>query len=666
MFVVSVRERGKEEHKFTFRKTQIVIGRLRANDIILPKRNISKRHARLELTDDGRVMLLDNGSTNGSYLNGKKVLEPTVVGPDDKMFMGDYIIQIELAEDKSAIEEAGIATDHTVDSSLDPVSHEKETVADIPADMLKEELAKMQSAAEEDESPETVVLDPTLVPTEPPPDLEVLTPATEESPTEDPLLQDEEEEAGDTMRLREAGQLEEMVPEEPIEELIDIPLMEEEEEEPVQEEILEIPIEIESEPTPAPAPLPEPEPVVQPPAPPEPEPVVQPPAPPEPEPPIAAVKPPAKTVSAPAEAYAPSLSRLETGVSVRLNANYDRLARQFADWCAGPGKGAGRDAVLQAVKKLVQSALGDVAAQTDLDEVVGQVAAELGYLGAVAPLLADPKVGEVFVATSGQLTAYDWRGEVAQTGASLSCPAANRQVAAKILAAAGAPDDAGYAQARLADGSLGKVFASPFASNEPILRFVRPFQTTMSLAKLKDTGVAANEHVAVLNRAVAQGRSVLVVGPRTQPLSLVLHSLTSAIPPDARIAASGDRFAPGSKLDGVSLFDADALHDPEFSNAFAAMGFERMIVEDAGGELLFAIFEMAAAMQIPFLASARMLDKANLAASIGATDLEGQEVVEVLLRSTGAVIVSMGPQKIEGLYLYTLKDGKIQLAPFSN
>jgi pSer/pThr/pTyr-binding forkhead associated (FHA) protein len=105
MFVVSVRERGKEEHRFTFRKDHVTIGRLRANDVILPKRNISKRHAQLSVGQGGQVTLQDFGSTNGCYVNGTRVEGTVPVGPEDKLFMGDYILQVLIEEDRSVLDD---------------------------------------------------------------------------------------------------------------------------------------------------------------------------------------------------------------------------------------------------------------------------------------------------------------------------------------------------------------------------------------------------------------------------------------------------------------------------------------------------------------------------------------------------------------------------------
>ena len=45
MFSVTIREKSGQVYTFHFDKPEIMIGRVKGNDVILPKQNISKRHA---------------------------------------------------------------------------------------------------------------------------------------------------------------------------------------------------------------------------------------------------------------------------------------------------------------------------------------------------------------------------------------------------------------------------------------------------------------------------------------------------------------------------------------------------------------------------------------------------------------------------------------------
>jgi hypothetical protein len=103
MLVISVRERGKDEHPFTFDKNEVVIGRLQENDICLRKKNISKRHSVIRVTKDG-VFIADAGSTNGTFINGKRITEASLVKDDDRVVLGDYILKIKVEAKTSAVE----------------------------------------------------------------------------------------------------------------------------------------------------------------------------------------------------------------------------------------------------------------------------------------------------------------------------------------------------------------------------------------------------------------------------------------------------------------------------------------------------------------------------------------------------------------------------------
>src|SRR3954453_8219803 len=61
---------------------------------MLPKGNVSKHHARL-LFRDGRFIVTDLKSTNGTYVNGRKIAQATIVREGDKIYIGDFVIRLE-------------------------------------------------------------------------------------------------------------------------------------------------------------------------------------------------------------------------------------------------------------------------------------------------------------------------------------------------------------------------------------------------------------------------------------------------------------------------------------------------------------------------------------------------------------------------------------------
>src|SRR5512141_1675009 len=95
MVNLTLTEKGGPTNELSFDKDEVTVGRVRGNDIVLPKGNVSKHHCRLVIQGD-EVVLEDLRSTNGTYVNGRKIAEPTPVSTTDKIFVGDFIIRLNL------------------------------------------------------------------------------------------------------------------------------------------------------------------------------------------------------------------------------------------------------------------------------------------------------------------------------------------------------------------------------------------------------------------------------------------------------------------------------------------------------------------------------------------------------------------------------------------
>src|SRR5689334_223284 len=95
MFSVIISEKGGAERRESFDKNEINVGRVQGNDLMLPKGNVSKHHARL-LFRDGRFIVTDLKSTNGTYVNGRKITQATIVREGDKIYIGDFVIRLDL------------------------------------------------------------------------------------------------------------------------------------------------------------------------------------------------------------------------------------------------------------------------------------------------------------------------------------------------------------------------------------------------------------------------------------------------------------------------------------------------------------------------------------------------------------------------------------------
>ncbi|EYF03176.1 ATPase, T2SS/T4P/T4SS family [Chondromyces apiculatus] len=102
MFSVIISEKGGAERREVFDRTEINVGRVQGNELMLPKGNVSKRHARL-LYRDGRFIITDLKSTNGTYVNGRKIAQATIVREGDKIYIGDFVLRVEAVSAEAAV-----------------------------------------------------------------------------------------------------------------------------------------------------------------------------------------------------------------------------------------------------------------------------------------------------------------------------------------------------------------------------------------------------------------------------------------------------------------------------------------------------------------------------------------------------------------------------------
>ncbi len=106
MFTVVISEKGGPQQRLEFDQNEVSIGRIQGNDVMLPKGNVSKRHARI-IVKDAKYIIVDLNSTNGTYVNGRKIQSPQVVKSADKVYIGDFILALDgLGEPEEVIVDA--------------------------------------------------------------------------------------------------------------------------------------------------------------------------------------------------------------------------------------------------------------------------------------------------------------------------------------------------------------------------------------------------------------------------------------------------------------------------------------------------------------------------------------------------------------------------------
>jgi len=173
MISVSLSEKGGEAKQLQFDKSEVKIGRVQGNDVVLPKGNVSKRHCVIRI-EAGRFLAEDTKSTNGTYINGRKIAEPIQIFQGDKIYIGDFIIRVENAPSSDAA-----SLDHEPGSLRSALSGPRKPT--VPP-----------SEPEPSQSP---TLDPFSAPPLPPPPPSLPTHSPEAPPpATDILLDDEDDE----------------------------------------------------------------------------------------------------------------------------------------------------------------------------------------------------------------------------------------------------------------------------------------------------------------------------------------------------------------------------------------------------------------------------------------------------------------------------------------
>jgi len=99
---VSIAKAGEDVSRCPeFTKPELTIGRRPTNDVILPDDGVSGTHARLLVT--GRTLtLVDQGSTNGTFVAGDRLEGPRTVGAHDEVLISDYRLTFSLVDESLA------------------------------------------------------------------------------------------------------------------------------------------------------------------------------------------------------------------------------------------------------------------------------------------------------------------------------------------------------------------------------------------------------------------------------------------------------------------------------------------------------------------------------------------------------------------------------------
>jgi len=95
MFVITVGRIGKSgKQTGTLASREVSIGRAEGNDLVLEDERVSRLHCRL-VSVEGGALVMDEGSSNGTWLNGEPLAHPTFLTFDDELVIGPYVLRVQ-------------------------------------------------------------------------------------------------------------------------------------------------------------------------------------------------------------------------------------------------------------------------------------------------------------------------------------------------------------------------------------------------------------------------------------------------------------------------------------------------------------------------------------------------------------------------------------------
>lgn len=89
---VLIRRPGHPERRVSLARGILALGRAEDNDLVLPDVGVSRRHARLHVTDDA-VLVEDMGSGNGTWFRGQRVARQ-VLGDGDEVTIDPFTLRL--------------------------------------------------------------------------------------------------------------------------------------------------------------------------------------------------------------------------------------------------------------------------------------------------------------------------------------------------------------------------------------------------------------------------------------------------------------------------------------------------------------------------------------------------------------------------------------------
>lgn len=110
------------------------IGRATTNDIVIADTSVSRQHAQLMIDDIGQVTIIDLNSSNGTFVNGRRVSAPTRLDATDIVKVGEYLLPWrQHIQAQSATPQPPASNQTAVSSAPQPQAHGSPAAYDTPS-----------------------------------------------------------------------------------------------------------------------------------------------------------------------------------------------------------------------------------------------------------------------------------------------------------------------------------------------------------------------------------------------------------------------------------------------------------------------------------------------------------------------------------------------------
>ncbi len=547
MFTIVISEKGGAERRETFDKNEVNAGRVQGNDLMLAKGNVSKHHARL-LYRDGRFIVTDLKSTNGTYVNGRKISQATIVREGDKIYIGDFVLRLQTGTQAPA--------EAYADDEASAVSSQSQS-GPTPKDV-----AVAGRAAPPSPPAHPVASAPPVVPT-----MSAALPSAPRLPDPEvvghyPLERDpDDSQSGPDLRnpmpARATAPPRPAAPSDGRARVNTMLIGDEVSSQPRS------PASGASRPSRAPRSVPPPPPVARP---------------------------------APRETPEQAARRLALITLVdRVADVVDLPALEQSPLLADGASQAIERAVREQARAMRQD--GEAPDGIDLDLLVREALRELVGLGPIGPLLEDDETTEIHVVRPDYVLAMK-NGQTTLAEPSFTSEEAFARVIARLAHQSGDPLRAGelVIDRRLARGAYMMAIAPPAASGW-VLHVRKRHRVESSMAELIRSGGLSEEIAQFLEACAAVRANVLVVGSGPASVLGMLGAIASGAPPGERVALlqrGADEVAlPQAHVVPLALID----HGPrgeESVYAAARLGVDRIVVGSLGGAVVTAVIDVIA------------------------------------------------------------------------